>query len=562
MDETIVIASGAVRAKVVQASREVERKINKILSYHVYGTEHMKEKGANTGWDGMSSFYSFRTKEFPAGFARSVVTNLQRQGLRVDWRQRQAPEPLGPINPTVDSFPEDPRYNYQSETAERLVRYRQMIAKAATGAGKSRIARLAHKRIGRNTLFITTRGLLMYQMKDGYEENIKEKVGVIGDGEFETVNGFNVGMVQTLAKAIEPLTLAKEVDRHYRNVESELDRDIERLKKARKKQGFSLGQIVDEIESYRKSFMANQPNADEIKKLVVAKVKKHMEKRTQIIAFLETIDLLILEEAHETGSDSYYKVCSACKNALYRLALTGTAFQKSNDEDNMRLMAVAGPIGIIVSEKMLIERGILATPKFIPLSAPKPEKLYKTTPYSKAYSFGIVEHYERNKMAVQYATHLAAYGLTSMCLVQHKAHGQAMERLLTDAGLRCSFILGENNQTQRKRELQRLGTGEIDVLIGTTILDVGVDVPSVGGIFLLGGGKDEVSHRQRIGRGLRAKKSGPNICFVFDFVDKDNKHLAEHAAIRFRIIQNTPGFAENMVSGELRLEDYGFRKGK
>ena len=43
------------------------------------------------------------------------------------------------------------------------------------------------------------------------------------------------------------------------------------------------------------------------------------------------------------------------------------------------------------------------------------------------------------------------------------------------------------------------------------ILDVGVDVPSVGCIILAGGGKAEVANRQRIGRGLRAKKLGPNI---------------------------------------------------
>ncbi|MBH8434009.1 hypothetical protein I8Q59_09430, partial [Acinetobacter baumannii] len=43
------------------------------------------------------------------------------------------------------------------------------------------------------------------------------------------------------------------------------------------------------------------------------------------------------------------------------------------------------------------------------------------------------------------------------------------------------------------------------------LLDGGVDVPAVGLIILAGGGKAEVALRQRIGRGLRAKKFGPNV---------------------------------------------------
>lgn len=557
MSERVIIGSGAVKAKVFEGSRQVERIINKMLSFYVYGSDHMKEKGAETGWDGMSSFYSFRSKQFPAGFARSVVNGLQKKGYKVEWKQRKAPDPLGQPNPKVDDFPEDPRYDYQPETVERLVKYRQIIAKAATGAGKSRIARLAHKRVNRKTLFLTTRGILMHQMKDGYEEAIGEKAGIVGDGSWEEVDGFNVGMVQTLAQALEPASLKKETEAYFKAKESELDRDVDRLKRSRKKQGFSLGKIMDEVNRYKKQFNESQPSSEEIEKIVVSRFERQKKRNKKVIEFLESIDLLILEEAHESGSDSYYKVCNACKNAMYRLALTGTAFQKSQEEDNMRLMAVSGPIGIIISEKLLIDRGILATPKFLFSNVMAPTRLYRSTGYSRAYKMGIVENDFRNENAVMHATHLAAFGLTSMFLVGQKNHGKILKSMLEDAGLKAEFILGENNQKQRQAALNKLGRGEIDVLIGTTILDVGVDVPSVGAVFLMGGGKDEVSHRQRIGRGLRAKKSGPNICYVFDYTDNKNKHLKEHAAIRIKIIQNTPGFRENIIE-ELNPEEDGF----
>ena len=102
--------------------------------------------------------------------------------------------------------------------------------------------------------------------------------------------------------------------------------------------------------------------------------------------------------------------------------------------------------------------------------------------------------------------------------------------------------------------LTALGNGGLDVLIGSTILDVGVDVPSVGMIVLAGGGKAEVATRQRIGRGLREKKSGgPNVAFIVDAADDHNNHIKGHYLQRRGIVKSTPGFAENVV------EDFDFK---
>ncbi len=118
---------------------------------------------------------------------------------------------------------------------------------------------------------------------------------------------------------------------------------------------------------------------------------------------------------------------------------------------------------------------------------------------------------------------------------------------MKDAGLKAAFIFGENNAEERQTKLQELASGEIDVLIGSTILDVGVDVPAVGMVILAGAGRAEVALRQRIGRGLRAKKKGPNVCFIVDIDDDFNNHLINHAAQRRAIVLNTPGFNEGVV---------------
>lgn len=157
---------------------------------------------------------------------------------------------------------------------------------------------------------------------------------------------------------------------------------------------------------------------------------------------------------------------------------------------------------------------------------------------------------------------MSRFGLTSMILVQRVNHGTIIKDYLTKLGIKVQFIKGSDDQEARKRALKRLGDGEISVLIGTNILDVGVDVPSVGFIALAGGGKAEVANRQRIGRGLRAKKKGPNICFVMDFMDEHNSHLQKHAIQRRAIITQTEGFAENLIpAGQVwNPIDYGFER--
>ena len=496
--ENVTIAYNAVTAKLHEPTRSAKLRVQALLSYRVEGAEHTA--AFKTGnWDGRSSFFDFRSGTFPAGFVNFVAGNLTREGWKVNRVRRPLPLPQGPEKPVVDAFPEDPRYDYQMETVNRLTKHGSMIAQVATGGGKSRIARLAFKRINRPTLFLTTRGILMYQMKETFENDLGVQCSVIGDGQFgfKDENGrsyikkMTVGMVQTL---------------------------ISRLQ---------------------------EPNPDDS----VEQQNKQAAIRAQTIELLSKFEFVIGEEAHEASGNSYYEILRHCKNAHFRLALTATPFMKDDEESNMRLMAAFGSIGIKVSEKLLIDRGILARPIFKIIKLPaKPNGLLRGTPWQAAYRLGIVNNEGRNAAIVNEATRAASNKMSVMVLIQQKAHGHLLRDLMTKRGLRAVFIDGDNNQTERKKALKQLATGEIDVLIGSTILDVGVDVPAVGMVILGGGGKAEVALRQRIGRGLRAKKKGPNIALIVDFFDEHNRYLKEHSLQRLSILRETEGFCVNILA--------------
>jgi superfamily II DNA or RNA helicase len=278
-------------------------------------------------------------------------------------------------------------------------------------------------------------------------------------------------------------------------------------------------------------------------------------RRTQMAKFLSRFELVIAEEAHEAGGESYYEVMNHCKSAVYRLALTATPFMKEDREPNMRLMACSGSIGIQVSEKQLIDNGILATPHFKYIKSAPPPVVIASTKWPTCYNRGITGNDTRNDQIVYEAKRFRDHGLSTMILVLRRAHGKELATRLRDQGVKARFIWGETDQEVRDFALAQLQNGELEVLIGSNILDVGVDVPALGALILAGGMKEEVGLRQRIGRALRAKKTGGNVTFIVDFDDIRNRILKRQSSLRRSIVENTPGFAENVLSDG---EDFNF----
>jgi superfamily II DNA or RNA helicase len=476
----IKIAFNNVNAKIFDCEKKVKMYISKILSYEVPGAEYSNES-KYAGWDGKISFFNNRTDSFPSGFVNMVKRSLNNKGYDVQLVTTKAMEAFGELNPVIEGFSVDVKYDYQMETTRRLVSKGKMVAQVATGGGKSLICQYAYLRIKRKTLFLTTRSVLMYQMKRGFDAILKDyEMGIVGDGVYQipkTHDGIVFGMVQTLSSNL-----------------------------------------------------------------------KDPDQRAITIKFLESFEFIILEEAHEVGGNEFHAVMGFCKNAYFRLGLTATPFMRDSSEANMRLMAVCADIGIRVSEQILIERAILATPYFKFIETPKPKDVFKTTPWRIAYDRGIVDNNNRNESILREARRASQAGLSVLILIQRKRHGEMLNEMLCAVGVKASFLNGSHKNGERQTKLNELRDGVISVLIGTSILDVGVDVPAIGMIILAGGGKAEVATRQRIGRGLRAKKTGPNVAFIIDFKDDFNKTLHYHAKERYEIIEKTDGFREGILS--------------
>jgi superfamily II DNA or RNA helicase len=507
----VQLARNSVVAKLVSPPREVANFVSSLLSYEV------ESNGIGT-WSGKSSFYSSTLNTFPAGFSHLVKEELTKIGHYVHDITRPIATPLGPETPIVDEFGnDDPRYDYQMKALRQVEKHGAGIIRVATGGGKSKIAKLIMARYRRMTLFLTTRGILLYQMDDQLKE-IGLNTGQIGDGEMKVVKGVNLGMVQTLVQALEEPSFPAE-------------------RRA----------IVKAAHGTKKG----NPNIteDEIVRLATERYNKKVKRREAILTFLSLIEVVIGEEAHEAGGTSYYEILRHCKNASIRVALTATPFMRDSAADNMRLMAAFGPVLIDISEKLLIERGILAKPYFKLVNVDAPKGLHKSSPFERAYELGYVKEGSTLHQAMLADALMAKrYSLPTLVLVARTAAGDNIDALYNAHGLKGAFLRGKDDQEERKAKLAALAAGELDYVIGTNILDVGVDCPAIGLVQLAGGMKAEVALRQRIGRGLRAKKRGPNITFIADYSINMNNTLRDHAGQRYNIIRKTPGFVEGILA--------------
>jgi superfamily II DNA or RNA helicase len=472
----IEIVSNATKSKLLNPGDEAKIIVSEVLSYYVQGYEQMESYKAGR-WDGRSTMFDWRTATFPVGFKSLVNAALYKSGYEVVNIAKPLPEPLGRVPETLGGFSYTDRYDYQWKGIKELEKRGIMIARLATGAGKTFHAALATARINRPTLILTKRQPLLYQ----FWERMRDfgfNPGIIGDNRFLIQPDLTVAMSQTLSKR--------------------LDSDDE----------------------------------------IGAAVRNYLSK----------VEFIIGEEVHEISDLSYYTIIQNCPNAYYRLGLTATPFMQGQGEADMRLLGAFGPVGIEVSEKTLIDRGINAKPIFKFAEYPAVTKLRYNSNYHKAVHEGITHCEVRNTCIVEHAIKAVARGLPTLVLVQRQDHGRILKAMLKEAGLKVEYIYGENDSKERRTALTKLGNRKIDILIGSKIVDVGVDVPAIGLVIMAGGGKAEVAYRQRIGRGLREKKTGANVCFILDFHDASNRFLHDHFLERKRVVKGTSGFAENLLT--------------
>lgn len=249
---------------------------------------------------------------------------------------------------------------------------------------------------------------------------------------------------------------------------------------------------------------------------------------------------ILMHNCHHTKADTWYKVLLSCRNAIYKVGLSGS-IDRDDELIMTRLKGVFGEIVNVVKTKDLVDRGILAKPTviMIPISEPSGMKSMSSArgQWQKVYQLGIVDNKYRNTVIAQLAKRQYDLGKTILIIVNQINQSNNISKILDAYKVPHEFIYGEQDSDTRKEELNRVKDSSNRVLLATSVLDEGVDISNIDTLIMAAGGKSTRQIIQRVGRVLRKKKTGENKATIFDFIDDTNYVLRGHSETRIKLYE-------------------------
>lgn len=229
---------------------------------------------------------------------------------------------------------------------------------------------------------------------------------------------------------------------------------------------------------------------------MIGSVKSKMDKSINVLAKLKNdFDVVIVDESHRASSATYLKVL-ANVNAGCRLALSGTNYDIDSKYKKLMLIASFGKSLVKITNAFLIEKGRSLKPTvYIHLNDYC--RNIQTLGYEDEYKKSVIQSTAR----IHTMKELISDGKSSLIAVRYKEHAKLLYETLQTNGLVVEYSHGQDKD--RRDKLQRFKTGEINVLISTSITQESLNIPIIRRICYALGGKSKSGMKQYYGRGAR-----------------------------------------------------------
>lgn len=237
--------------------------------------------------------------------------------------------------------------------------------------------------------------------------------------------------------------------------------------------------------------------------------------------WLESIQMILLDEADKGASDSWRGILAAAKNTIWRAGFSGTF--KEDIYHGTRFDELMGPILHRVPNMELVERGISARPtvevhrfdgtsKLYPLPRPRAWWAMGTGRRRMVYERTIIRNEERHAFVAS----LVQPNTPTAIIVNRVEHGQALAEIIPGA----AFLDGSVENKTRLSVLTDFQEGRVDVLVVTKILDRGTNRLGRAADLIFASGEGSTTQTlQRIGRGLR-RTDGKEFLRLVDIADR------------------------------------------
>ena len=245
---------------------------------------------------------------------------------------------------------------------------------------------------------------------------------------------------------------------------------------------------------------------------------------------LEEAEVLMVDECHEfaNGRTTLAAIRSFPK-CRYRIGFTATPPRDKIPLYNLE--GALGPVWEVVQTKDLVDDGTLTKPIIQLLKMPYTASgLDMDMSYTDVYETYIVNNEVRNNKIKEIVDAIKKENRRARILILTKSlnHGRTLEDLL---GGNCEFLQGCDSIGERYKAISRFrGCGESSILIGTKILQTGINIEEITHFINARGMKSEIATLQALGRALRRHESKEKV-YIYDFFDQE-KYLVDHSLER------------------------------
>lgn len=290
---------------------------------------------------------------------------------------------------------------------------------------------------------------------------------------------------------------------------------------------------------------------------------------------LENVSVLFGDESHHLSSKSFRTPTYSMKNLEMAVGLSASAISKDHVQGtrvkdfSMKELLILGSTGKLVlnvTAEHFINKGILAKPVLIRINNPANESLegHEQNDWHAVRDLKL-ESEKRVRLVSYVAKFFSDKNRKVLILVNTISWAEKIMKILNEYNLsnvsRCSyggnvFMKWEDNKCVPTNEdvFKKYSEGSIKILIGTTHIYEGVDIPSLDTIILAYGGKGERLQVQGIGRALRKTKSG-KYAYLVDFTDHEDIVLSKHSKLRMTRYKELIGVPDSMTFDFVETKD-------
>lgn len=235
-------------------------------------------------------------------------------------------------------------------------------------------------------------------------------------------------------------------------------------------------------------------------------------------AWLNSFDVVFIDEAHGVKSDSFKKILEAMPSTQVRVGFTGTLDGMLTNK--MIIEGLLGPVTQFITTKELIDQGNASELDLRILRLIYPVDLKQAArKHNYQDELEFIYKYEPRNQFIKNLT-LGLKGITLVMFHRIEMHGEPLFELIKSESKYPVYYVSGKVDTEIRSEIREIvGKHENAIIVASSgVFSTGINIPSIRNIVSTNPSKAQVGVLQTIGRGLRKTKSKTKVSF-YDIVD-------------------------------------------